>query len=583
MSRIRVEAYGIAPDAGATAHLVTSATKLSYAQKLDEIGTFSLEFPLTDTSAREGLQIGNYVFVFIEGEGAVLIAIVEDRKRVVSPDGSLMLQISGRDNGLRVARLRSFRQKLDNVSIGDGMTALLWDTGFIPGEVPDDTVIAREFEGATRWDALKQLADGFGYHIREDPLAATVDMGLFGDACGLTMVSPSHASPNSPAILIGNLQREDLGSQIVNRIIALAEGGPFDQVTLGESTRLYPYAIVAGQQVNGDPYQYIEDTASVEQFGAVEDVRSYNIEHLAANPTAREEAANALYDLAAADLKKLGTLPMRLSVKPIGLKHYYNGSPLLKVGQTIRVIYTGVIVHRESGEPVAVESLDEEPYIIGFSRSVAADGADDWSLDLSTAPTRRPTAAATLSKVVQEVQHIKRSGGGRWLWRQIDKALFNVIKNTSTAFETLYGGFIKANAMGLSGTLHFRLTGTYLNNTGVNQTFTVVLQFGGGNVWAGNSPAIPSSADRRPWVLEVWISNQGLPNVQIIHGRFTLGDGTSGIGLGQLNVAALIDTAIFGSATADTSLQQALVVLWQHSASNALLEVTKDRGLVDLA
>src|SRR5574343_1687093 len=385
--RIRIDVYtaaGAKVDAGP----ITDVLAFDYALELDRIGSFSCDLPAT---SRQGDSIaqGYELRFHREGEGLVFRGIVERVTTVVGSSGQLVRRVSGPSIARELARLstllgRSFSGATLAVAVGDNATSgsLLHGTGWAPGSLasPATTLLAR-FDGPNRWEALAKVAEIFRVHVREDNLNREVD-----------------------------LEAEEESEDLVTTVIPLGTGEGLNQLDLRYSNRATPYAISNATGPDGRTYYYLEDASAVSSYGRRERVLSVKDAIPLANSAAGfQAAANALYDVAATFLSRASSPLVSYRVAVTGLRHLgTSGTPLVALGQTVRVVYRGIVSEESTGAR-AWRSIDANLYVMGFRRSFDDAGGDAWQLTVNSIDRYQDDPASRITEAFQSMHALQVS------------------------------------------------------------------------------------------------------------------------------------------------------------------------------
>ena len=158
-----------------------------------------------------------------------------------------------------------------------------------------------------------------------------------------------------------------------------------DQVSLWESTNA-AFCVQSETGLGGVTEYFIEDGDSVETYGrlvaypAVKD----------AQPTVATKAAyiaaiDGMYDIGTQILYKRRTEPLWYTAKPLGLKHVDAGVQRIKPGYQVRLLANAPVIDLGETDPRAAFNVDTYGTVMGFERTISADGTDDWVVELSTA------------------------------------------------------------------------------------------------------------------------------------------------------------------------------------------------------
>jgi hypothetical protein len=281
---------------------------------------------------------------------------------------------------------------LDDVTPTSALATLLagstWTIGTVDGGLSN---VSARFDGVPVFNAIAKLADILGVHVRE-LTGRRIDFGAFGVASGITLMAPSAIGPsvddNANVGIIKSISLTEEGTSIVNRVIPVGAGegntlfqlGPSKGAAAGTpwSTRTSPYTIQHATGPNGETYYYLEDTASVAAYGRREKVlAAKDIAPIANSPTAFENGANALYDLASA---YLGRFKNPLKVYTVSVSKL---ADTFLVGDTVRVIYKGV-ASTAVGTRTTWLNIDANLVVLEKTRAFDASGAETWSLKVAT-------------------------------------------------------------------------------------------------------------------------------------------------------------------------------------------------------
>jgi len=263
-----------------------------------------------------------------------------------------------------------------------------WTIGTVDGGLSN---VQARFDGVPIFNAIAKIADILGVHVRELS-GRRIDMGAFGTASGIVLMAPGAIDPsvdNNPLIgIIESIKVTEEGTGIVNRIIPCGAGegqtlfqlGPTTGAAAGSpwSTRVAPYAIHSAVGPNDETYYYLEDAASKNTYGMrIKVLSAKDIAPIANSPTAWENGANALYDLAAAYLAKFKD---PLKVYDITVSKL---SDTFEVGDTVRVIYRGIAVTDVATRTTWL-NVNANLVVLEKTRSFDSSGTESWGLKVAT-------------------------------------------------------------------------------------------------------------------------------------------------------------------------------------------------------
>ena len=227
-----------------------------YTQKVGNIGTFTLTVA-ADAVAAQNATAGRIVWVY-EDLWPVFKGVIRTREIGADKDGKLILTLVGPSIADQLIGLTTGRGlTYEDQTLSAVVTSLCASTDFIAGSVDTATITARRFDGRTKWDALAAVAQAVDCSLREDILGATpkVDIGIFGDSCGITLrnfpESSQSLSDNPYMKQVASLKVKAQSLDLCNRVIPWGQldglGGSqlnlgqisFDNPDLPNVTRLY--------------------------------------------------------------------------------------------------------------------------------------------------------------------------------------------------------------------------------------------------------------------------------------------------------------------------------------------------------
>jgi hypothetical protein len=142
---------------------------------------------------------------------------------------------------------------------------------------------------------------------------------------------------------------------------------------------------------------------------------------------------------------------------------------------------------------------------------------------------------------------------------------------SSAADTTIYSFTLGGGTLATDGCVRALILGDYLNNSGAGRTYQLTVSFGATTMYLDTSSSLTASANRRPMIIDLYLSAADSPSAQTLTGWVTLGNsGGATTGTGDLSGQA-DRHALGGEATEDSSVNKAFTVKWQHSASSASL------------
>lgn len=335
-------------------------------RRLDGVGGVTIRAPGSDARAAL-LQNERRVRVYADGRelgrGVIRRVIRHGTpdQWTVTADGADELDLLTRRNTLLG---RVFRQQTP-AQIAAALVGLVsgWTVSGSGGNVTDV-----RFDGVSIWQALLGLVESHGLHVRAGSTPNSVEIGAMGANSGLRLIAP--ADPDSAGADVGLIERITIthdSEAAATRLFPVGAGIGEALLTLASSTRTSPYSIQSVTGGSGGLQYFMEDTAGVSALGVIEKVGKFRgAAPLSNNPADLINAANALYDIAAAWLA-------RYSTRQDGYRVVCRGvSQTVRPGDKVRLRYRGV-VERE-GETVTLLDVDANFWVMEVTDSARIDG-----------------------------------------------------------------------------------------------------------------------------------------------------------------------------------------------------------------
>lgn len=367
--------------------VVKTLTDRTVTKALDEIGSLSFSAPATDDDALNLLTNERRVRLFIEHDGVsreLGRGII--RKVTVNSSASgftLNCDCVGSMDALNrksVLLGRSFTNTAIS-SIASTLVGLVsgWSVGVDSG-LGNQTA---RYDGVSVFKALLRTAEEKGLHIREGATANTLEIGAFGDDCGVMAVGVTHSNPqlllNDNIVLIDSITQETDSRDVVNWIVPMGAGEGSAAQTLKGATATGDYTIGTMTAPDGSTLYYLTDATSVLQYGQTEKIVSFKeIGAVSNSATAKVYAANALFDAASAwlDRNKDPLTTYKLTVR--------KPRAVIRPGQKITVSYRGFVETGNGSEELVPISLQNVPLWIMKVTERISESGDVLDLRVST-------------------------------------------------------------------------------------------------------------------------------------------------------------------------------------------------------
>ncbi|MCK6578121.1 MAG: hypothetical protein L6Q98_08470, partial [Anaerolineae bacterium] len=353
---------------------------------LDGVGTIRLSAPGTDARARALLVNENHVRIYTQAtDDAAVREMGRGVIRKVRASGSptdWSLDVEGPDDldGLTRVSTKLLRKYSAETTgdIVDDLVALV--SGWSATTTGGNTTDAR-FDAVSVLKAILGLCEQQGLHLRAGTSNKTIEVGAFGSDAGLRLVNPAQIMPGMEAqdglAFIETITVEQDSEPVCTRLYPLGSGIGEAWLTLLNATRNTPYTRQV-VNVNGIDQHFLEDFAAVAQYGVIEKMGKFNIAPLSNSAADVENAANALYDQAAAWLTRYC---QRLDSYQVTAKKV---RATIRPGDKVRLVYNGVVTR--DGEVVHFLDVDDDFWVMECTERVGVEGA---ALDLTLASVDR--------------------------------------------------------------------------------------------------------------------------------------------------------------------------------------------------
>jgi hypothetical protein len=356
--------------------------------ELNDVGAFSAQFPVTVPGADQ-VDAGMEVRVVRQGEGEVYRGLIASRRVVLEDDGPVV-EIDGYATARELAyRTTQLNWRVQNQSVSSAVANLLTGTGWsstVDTDVSTQLVTA-EFQGVTRFEAIRSLAQQVYRHVRPMPVERRLEVTKGEEPSGLRCIllpEWPYGEDDESLLPITRIRVSRRDEDIVTRVIPLGAGEGPNALTLRWSTRSSPYLIRTMTGPDGQTLYYLEDTVASATYGVRERVVTFkDVAPLANSPAELERAANVLYDLAAAWLQARKSPRVEWAVQvagPFRQRDPLTGNWRLRPGNYVRLIARGVIDDWD-GKKVCVD-LDTDAFVRGIERRFEND-AEEVTLTLT--------------------------------------------------------------------------------------------------------------------------------------------------------------------------------------------------------
>jgi len=364
---------------------VYTLTSAAIKRRLDASGSVELSFPLTDKRAVNLIQNERRVRIYVE-HNEVVRELGRGIIRKVSKsdaESSATLTASGPDDMKELTfpslgRNRAYTDEdLDDI-IDDLVAEASGWSATVDAGLGTHSV---RFDGGNPLQAVIQIAEEKGLHIRPSLTAKTVEFGAFGSDTGLVafgrMSNITYELEQNDLILpVERIVINESTKDVVNWIVPIGGGDGDAAVTLKEAYEAgnrttgngYPYDI---QQVtiNGRTEYVISDATSISTYGQIEKnpVKFNKIVPISNSKANLTLASEAVYDAAAAWLQRKS---VKLTTYKINVR---KPRTTLRPGDKITLDYKGYVL-RENDSEFAFVNIRDEFWIMEVEERVSTSG-----------------------------------------------------------------------------------------------------------------------------------------------------------------------------------------------------------------
>lgn len=297
---------------------------------------------------------------------------------------------------------RAFTNTPISTILASILSPLGWTASFEAGFDSSQT-LTLEYRGESvlrGMDVLRQFERGYfrrqsDTSVQFGGFAATTPAArLFGPVAAYDQTVTDYAA-------ITSLKRERKGSSVINRVYPFGAGIGETQVDLSYSDRTTPYTIQSAAINGGEVVWFIEDAASVAQYGRIERVLPVTeIRPITNSAADLRNAANALYDMSTAFLQKYRVEQDVYSISCVGLPAG------VKVGDLIRVDYSGVC-ELETGATAFLALTNQRFFITEIVRDFGTAGDPVYQLTVSSNGEEIVGSVEVFSNLIEDINKFK--------------------------------------------------------------------------------------------------------------------------------------------------------------------------------
>lgn len=386
---------------------LVSVRTVTIKRVLDQISSITFAAPATDARA-QALVNGSHVKVYHKIDGFIGEFIIRSPRLGVT---QREIQFNGWSllNELNYYNLW-FNRQYNNIAVNQVVSVnnvggtnfgILYQTGWTQGSVDaglGNIVVA--FQGQSVMQALIALTKRLKTHFREGTTIRTLDFGVFGADSGFRLtdavVGSSDLAANAVTGIIEAIDQVSAGDEIINKVIPLGAGIGLSQLNLAKATRVAPYTIQTGTNVDGSLYYFLADATSIAAHGTFPKILPFwDVNPLSNSDADIVNAANALYDKANAYLQwyKDDHFVYNVTARQV---------PAVKLGDKIRLAYRGVVT--QNGSPYAWVDLNALYWVMEREDIYAENGDHSTRLLLSNLGRRALDDTEIVVGALQDIQ-----------------------------------------------------------------------------------------------------------------------------------------------------------------------------------
>lgn len=394
---------------------------------LDKIGDLSFAIPAADAKGRE-IQAGRRFDVYDEVDGYIGRFIFKNMQ-IDDDNGQANLRVDAWSILKELTyQIVGFARQYEAQQVEAIIADLLSD---VSGWSLDSATMLGTanvtYQGQTVYQAIEELAKRWGYHFRLGEGTSELELGAFGELntnVRLTNLSgqDSGFDESTDVAIVSRISQTITDDDVYNRVIGVGAGTGASQLTLKTAQVGDFYTVLERARLNGQKERYIEDAASISQFGAREITVIFDqVRPIANTNTAKNQAKTELLKNNERWLLRYKDARTQLdNVQVYGLK------TRVKVGDKIHIRYKGL-----DESSVLYLDIDDEFWVVAHDRRRDATGNRRSNLQLISVDRAEKTDMDIMAEAVRGIKSEK-------LW----------IKPTAFRHSDTYTDFI-ANSNGL--------------------------------------------------------------------------------------------------------------------------------------
>lgn len=373
------------------------------ARVLDGAGSITLEVPGTDERVARLAQNERRVRIWADGHtgkrmiGGGRIRKIRGRHH---PDSGWSVTLDGPDDLDDLRRKSVLLGREHEAAALSSVVSELVDLADWGASTNFSATIDTRFDGASVLKALQYLVSEQGIHFRQGIGPNTIEVGVFGESNGITILNAPKdgvAIYTDPSLAyIEQIDIEDDSEDVINWLIPLGGGDGESALTLEHSTRTSPYTIQSLTGPDGRTLYYIADAASIAAYGEIQKVGTFkHINPLSTNTGDMTNAANALYDAAAAWLRRQA---VKQTVYNAILR---NVEKTIRVGDRMHMIYKGFIP--ANGVYMPFVDINDDLWVTKVSETHGLTGRT-VQVELSTIDRHQMDAARVVIGALEQLE-----------------------------------------------------------------------------------------------------------------------------------------------------------------------------------
>lgn len=342
-----------------------TASYVDTRETLDKIGSVSFSVPANDPKARE-IQSGRQYDIYDETDG-YLGRFIHKKHHTSDDLGQAMIQVEAWSILKELSyQIVGFGREYEAAQVEAIIADLLSDvSGWTLDSLTSLGTANVTYQGQTVYQAIEELAERWGYHFRLGEGTRELEFGEFGETnteVRFTNLSGQNSQIDelSDVAIVKAISQSENSDEVYNRVIAVGAGTGASQLQMKAGEVGDFYTVQSRTRLNGQRELYIEDAASIAQFGVREIVIVFDqVRPISNTQTAKNQARTELLKNAERWLQRYVQVRKQLdNVQVHALR------TRVKVGDKVNIRYKGL---DDSG--LLYLDIEDDFWVVAHDRS----------------------------------------------------------------------------------------------------------------------------------------------------------------------------------------------------------------------